>query len=327
MTFSTDTDQDLRMNTSGSGSVELLASGTGSIQAMGTLSIQTSKRIVDSAGVNVEFGNPVHMNSNKITNLAEPTASTDGATKNYVDTAITNLVDASPTTLDTLNELAAALGDDANFSTTITTSIATKLNSADYTASDVLTKIKTVDGAASGLDADILDGQQGSYYLDGNNMINMPATGVTSVSTGNGLSGGDITGTGTLTMSGSYSGTFSVTGEIKATGEVTAYFSDERLKKDIVPIDGALKGVMAMGGYNYKANGLAKELGVERTDNQIGLLAQEVEAQFPELVTESALEGYKTIRYDKMVTVLVEAMKEQQAMIEQLQADVKKTLH
>ena len=72
MTFSTDTDQDLRMNTSGSGSVELLASGTGSIQAMGTLSIQTSKRIVDSAGVNVEFGNPVHMNSNKITNLAEP---------------------------------------------------------------------------------------------------------------------------------------------------------------------------------------------------------------------------------------------------------------
>jgi hypothetical protein len=104
MTFSTDTDQDLRMNTSGSGSVELLASGTGSIQAMGTLSIQTSKRIVDSAGVNVEFGNPVHMNSNKITNLAEPTASTDGATKNYVDTAITNLVDASPTTLDTLNE-------------------------------------------------------------------------------------------------------------------------------------------------------------------------------------------------------------------------------
>ncbi|MDB2315349.1 tail fiber domain-containing protein [bacterium] len=384
MTFSTDTDQDMRMSTSGSGSVELLASGTGSIQAMGTLSLQTSKRIVDSAGVNVEFGNPIHMNSNKLTNLAEPTVSTDGATKNYVDTAITNLVDASPTTLDTLNELAAALGDDENFSTTITTSIATKLNSADYTASDVLTKIKTVDGAASGLDADILDGQQGSYYLDannfanmpdysgdfsskldassytaadvltkiktvdgsgsgldadlldgqssayyldGNNFINMPATGVTSVATSNGLTGGTITGTGTLSMSGSYSGTFSVTGEIKATGEVTAYFSDERLKKDIVPIDGALKGVMAMGGYNYKANSLAKELGVERTDNQIGLLAQEVEAQFPELVTESALEGYKTIRYDKMVTVLVEAMKEQQAMIEQLQADVKKTLH
>jgi len=42
--------------------------------------------------------------------------------------------------------------------------IATRLASASYTAADVLTKIKTVDGASSGLDADLLDGQQGSYY-------------------------------------------------------------------------------------------------------------------------------------------------------------------
>jgi hypothetical protein len=155
----------------------------------------------------------------------------------------------------------------------------------------------------------------------------MPATGVTSVATSNGLTGGTITGTGTLSMSGSYTGTLAVTGSITATGEVTAYFSDERLKKDIVPVQNALQGVMAMGGYNYKANDLAASLGVERVDNQIGLLAGEVEAVFPELVCESGLAGYKTIRYDKVVTVLVEAMKEQQAMIEQLQADVKKTLH
>jgi len=48
------------------------------------------------------------------------------ATQSYVDTAVTNLVDSAPTTLDTLNELAAALGDDPNFATTITTSIGTK---------------------------------------------------------------------------------------------------------------------------------------------------------------------------------------------------------
>ena len=47
----------------------------------------------------------------------------------------------------------------------------------------------------------------------------------------------------------------------------------------------------------------------------------------PELVTESGLAGYKTIRYDKVVSVLVEAIKEQQAMIEELRRDVKKTLH
>jgi len=46
----------------------------------------------------------------------------------------------------------------------LATGIAAKLDSADYTASDVLTKIKTVDGAGSGLDADLLDGQSSAYY-------------------------------------------------------------------------------------------------------------------------------------------------------------------
>jgi len=62
-----------------------------------------------------------------ITNLSTPVASGDAASKGYVDTQVANLVDSAPGTLDTLNELAAALGDDPNFSTTITTSIATKL--------------------------------------------------------------------------------------------------------------------------------------------------------------------------------------------------------
>jgi hypothetical protein len=121
-------------------------------------------------------------------------------------------------------------------------------------------------------------------------------------------------------------GALTVTGSITASGEITAYFSDERLKQDIAPITGALDKVMAIGGYTYKANDLAHELGVSRYDNQIGLLAGEVEAVMPELVTQSALAGYKTIRYDKVVSVLVEAIKEQQAMIEELRRDVKKTL-
>ena len=53
--------------------------------------------------------------------------STKIATTAYVDTAVTNLVDSAPGTLNTLNELAAALGDDANFSTSVTNSLATKV--------------------------------------------------------------------------------------------------------------------------------------------------------------------------------------------------------
>ena len=69
------------------------------------------------------------------------------ATETYVDTAVANLVDSSPTTLDTLNELAAALGDDPNFSTTITNLIGTKLATADFntTADSWLTGKTTTD--------------------------------------------------------------------------------------------------------------------------------------------------------------------------------------
>ena len=55
------------------------------------------------------------------------TALSGFATESYVTTAISNLVDAAPGTLNTLNELAAALGDDPNFATTVTNSIAAKL--------------------------------------------------------------------------------------------------------------------------------------------------------------------------------------------------------
>ena len=61
----------------------------------------------------------VSANSQKITSLATPTADTDASTKLYVDTSINNLIDGAPSTLDTLNEIAAALADTANFSDTV----------------------------------------------------------------------------------------------------------------------------------------------------------------------------------------------------------------
>jgi len=67
----------------------------------------------------------------------------------------------------------------------------TKLDSASYTASDVLTKIKTVDGSTSGLDSDLLDGQEGSHYLDWTNTTNKPDPVITLA--------GDLSGSVTLT--------------------------------------------------------------------------------------------------------------------------------
>jgi hypothetical protein len=64
----------------------------------------------------------------KVTGLGTPSANADAATKLYVDTQVASLVDSAPGTLDTLNELAAALGDDPNYATTMTTALAAKLS-------------------------------------------------------------------------------------------------------------------------------------------------------------------------------------------------------
>lgn len=73
------------------------------------------------------------------------------ATQSYVGTQIANLVDSAPTTLDTLNELAAALGDDANFAATVTGALGTKLNTADFNATfDSRLATKTTTNLAEG---------------------------------------------------------------------------------------------------------------------------------------------------------------------------------
>ena len=94
--------------------------------------------------------------------------------------------------------------------TVLQTAIDTKLAASSYTAADVLTKIKTVDGAGSGLDADLLDGQSGAYYLNWTNVTNKPDPVITVTLTG------DVTGTANTTLTDLASGTVSVSTTIAA---------------------------------------------------------------------------------------------------------------
>jgi hypothetical protein len=87
------------------------------------------------------------------------------ATHTYVGTQIANLVASAPSTLDTLNELAAALGDDPNFATTITTALGSKLNTADFTTT-ANTWYATSNPIQNNNTDDLSEGTTNKYYTE-----------------------------------------------------------------------------------------------------------------------------------------------------------------
>ena len=92
--------------------------------------------------------------------------------------------------------------------------------------------------------------------------------------------------------------------------------SDVRLKKNIHTIPDALEKVRSLRGVTYELKDESSDAGP-----QVGFVAQEVEPIVPQVVVTSD-EGYKAIQYGSMVSVLVEAMKEMDAQIQQLNARI-----
>ena len=108
-----------------------------------------------------------------------------------------------------------------------------------------------------------------------------------------------------------------VTGQIYCTDNITAYYSsDISLKDNIRPIESAIFKVKQIRGvtfdWNEKSNKLQQEKG-----HDVGLIAQEVEKVLPEVI-QIRKDGIKAISYEKVVPLLVEAIKEQQVTIENL---------
>ena len=96
-----------------------------------------------------------------------------------------------------------------------------------------------------------------------------------------------------------------------------------RFKKNIKPVDNALKKIMQLNGIYFNWRSEEFEQFENNTKQNVGFLAQEVEKVIPQVVhTDDTEEAYKSVDYASMVSVLVEAMKEQQQQIEALQKEV-----
>jgi len=126
-------------------------------------------------------------------------------------------------------------------------------------------------------------------------------------------SANSVTGSSSLTFSG---GTLAVTGAITATGDVTAFVSDIRLKDNIQNITNALDKLDDLSGFTYDFNQLAEELGISGHGRQVGLSAQDVQKVLPEAVKPAPVNNeYLTVQYEKVVPLLVEAIKELRAEV------------
>ena len=231
------------------------------------------------------------------------------------------------------------------------------------------------DGASSGLDADKLDGQHGSHYLDYNNFSNTPTIPTNNNQLSNGA--GYVTSDTNTTYSadGDYGMNLSGTtfrmeddrrrnstsadiktgnthdyvffdadvgmrfytagdeemrlendGDLHVDGDVTAFsttVSDLRLKKDVEIIKNPLDILDKINGYTFTYKKGDKK--------SAGVVAQEVEKVFSQAVSEKGLpylskdeenpEKYKTVEYDQLVGLLVQAVKELKAELDLLKGD------
>lgn len=105
-------------------------------------------------------------------------------------------------------------------------------------------------------------------------------------------------------------------GTFTATGDVIAYgTSDKNLKDNIKPIENPIDKIKSIGGYEFDWN--------EKQDiykgHDVGVIAQEIESIMPEVVS-TRKNGYKAVKYDRIVPLLIEAIKEQQKQIEELKS-------
>ena len=143
---------------------------------------------------------------------------------------------------------------------------------------------------------------------------------------------------GNANGSGALSGDF-MGGTLTCSHNIIAYYSDERLKNIIGNIPNALDKINKLNGFYYTNNELAKSFGYKDDEMQIGVSAQEVNAILPEVISLAPFdmefdeeirtqksksgENYMTVQYDRLVPILIEAIKELSNKVENLEEKLK----
>jgi hypothetical protein len=289
-----------------SGATTVTRSGnTIDISSVNTQLSDAQVRSKFSAGSNVTIsgsGVIAATNTNTVTNL--------GANNTNYTSGNINIVGTNATSVSKSGNTITITSADTNTDTDTITNIGA--NGGTYSSGNIsFNSGSNTTVSKSGNTVTISSTDTNTTYSNLNQFTNGPgyvtSSGVTSVATGNGLTGGTITTSGTLSMSGSYTGTFT------ASADVVAY-SDKKLKDNVETLDGSK--VFDMRGVSFNRNDQDGKL-------SSGVIAQELEMIAPELIHE-AEDGTKGVAYGNTVGYLIEAIKLLKAEIEELKSINKK---
>jgi hypothetical protein len=240
-----------------------------------------------------------------ITNLNSATASLLIETANletFSGSALTRLTNLETTSASLLIETANL----ESFTSSINTTIKSKLD-ADGVISG---SSQITAGSTTNFATDVKTRLNAETVVSGSSQVTLSST------TGGGTSAAVQFGSLGIGMAASVT-----TGRIDATNDIVAFSSsDIRFKENIKPIENAIDKIRKISGntYDWKEENKV-EHGYE--GNDVGVIAQEIEAVLPQLV-QTRESGFKAVKYDKLVALLIEGIKEQQLQIEQLRIDL-----
>ena len=255
------------------------------------------------------------------TGFVTTTAATDKITITYKSSDLTEITD-STTLINTDEILVMDLSTDTNVPQRINFE---HLTLAQLSGLDVVNKVRFTLSGNVGNTVDIDD--NGSPGGGTANFILNVVNGISTL--------GDDSDPGgsakiSLFCNGVYEGNYQIlagnthnvgeVGNLEVDGDVIAYASsDKRLKDNIIPIGSPLKKLLQISGYTFDWN----EKQNTYSGHDIGVIAQEVEKVLPEVV-ETRKNGYKAVKYEKIVPLLIESIKEQQKQIDELKELVTK---
>ena len=282
-----------------SGTITLAAGSNSTVSQSGsTITIASSDT---NTVTNVGANNSNFTNGN--INIVGSNATTVSKSGNTITISSTD----NNTDTNTITNIGANGGSYSNGNISITGSGATSVSKSGNTVTISSTNITNNNQLTNGA----------GYYVN-NSSVNLQTTG--------NINGSTVSGNNGNFVSGYYSGGLAVghtaytSNTIRCSGDVVAFYSsDERLKDNIAPIENSLDKVGQLKGYEFDWND--KQDVYEGHD--VGVIAQEVEKVVPELV-QTRDDGYKAVKYEKIVPLLINAINELKAEIEELKSINKK---